>query len=241
MNGTCPALKIAILINGYESSYRPLTLASFKSAITAASPLAAPPTVDFYDPIVAQAYPDPSQYDLIVLSGGTADPMGTDPWVLKVQDFLRTNVAEYPKQKFLGICWGHQTICVTFGGSVGNMEGPELGVTEVKLTADGRRMFPFAKDGNMLIHEFHRRELKAAADGFVPLAEDNQSFLNEANTILTFQGHPELNSEVATTMLAAAPSYLGVQGAQKDALMAKVNDEHNGVDIWRRILAWVKE
>src|ERR1700712_4049769 len=70
----------------------------FVSAISAASSLnslnsySCPPIIDFYDPIITQQYPDPVGYDLIILSGGTADPMGHDPWVLKLQKFLRKTV-----------------------------------------------------------------------------------------------------------------------------------------------------
>lgn len=232
-------LKIAVLINGFDSPNTPAVRDSYVTAITAASSI--PPSVNFFDPIVAQLYPDPSKYDLIVLSGGTADPMGLDPWVLKMHTFLRATVQDYPKQKIVGICWGHQTICVAFGGSVGNMDGPEIGVTQVDLTVDGLKMFPFATDEHLHIHEFHRRDIKTPANGFMPLAKENQSFLNEANSILTFQGHPELNEGLGKQMLADTPKYMGVNGEQKEVLASKMELQHDGVDIWRRILHWIKE
>ena len=234
-------LRIAILINGYESAYKPLTLTSFKSALTTASRPSPSPSIDFYDPIVAQTYPDPEKYDLIILSGGSADPMGSDPWVLKLQDYLRETVAQYPKQKLVGICWGHQTLSVTFGGTVGSMESAELGVNSFSLTEQGTALFSSLPSKNLRIHEFHRREITSPAKDFIPLAEQNQSFVNTANTILTFQGHPELNPDLARAMLDAAPSYMGVEGARKKDLFDKLEDEHDGVDVLRRVLAWVKE
>ena len=236
-------LKIAVLINGFESPRTPGVQASFISAITSASSLAGLPfpAIDFFDPIVAQIHPEPSKYDLIVLSGGTADPMGSLPWVLKLQDFLRTTVKEHPKQKIAGICWGHQTISVTFGGSVGNMDGPEIGVTQITLTAGGKRLFPFAVDGHLRMHEFHRREIKVPANGFVPLAEGNQSFVNETNTIMTFQGHPELNQDLAKIMLANTPTYMGVGEMEKEKLATNMESSQDGVKIWGRILEWIKE
>lgn len=86
------------------------------------------------------------------------------------------------------------------------MDDAELGVAEVQLTDEGREMFRFIGERKLRIHEFHRREIQSPAQGFVSLAEGNQSFVNEANIILTFQGHPELNSEVARVMFNAAPS-----------------------------------
>ncbi|PVH85207.1 class I glutamine amidotransferase-like protein [Cadophora sp. DSE1049] len=238
-------LKIAVLLNGLASPNTAGIKASFESAISSASSLnsdVSPPTITFYDPIIAQIHPDPSKYDLIVLSGGTADPMGSDPWVLKLQNYLRTTVQDFPKQKIVGICWGHQTTCVSFGGSVGSMEGAaEIGVMQITLTAEGKKIFPFASEGVLNIHEFHAREVKTPAEGFVALAEGNQSFLSEGNTILTFQGHPELNTELASTLLTHSPRYMGVDGERKEVLVEKAGMDHDGVKIWARILKWVLE
>jgi len=237
-------LKIAVLINGFEGPNSPATRASFVSAITAASALIrslATPTIDFFDPVVAQVHPDPSKYDLIVLSGGTADPMGADPWVLKLQEFLRTTINDHPKQKIAGICWGHQTICVALGGIVGSIDAAEIGVTRIALTKAGSKMFPFAECGCIQIHEFHRREIKVPAKGFMPLAEGNQAFLSELNTILTFQGHPEMNTTLAKSCLASVPTYMGVEEGQKELLIQNMESGHDGVHIWERILTWVSE
>ena len=123
---------------------------------------------------------------------------------------------------------------------MGDMENAELGVTEVQLTAEGSTMFPFLGERKLKIHEFHRREVKKDASGFVKLAESNQMFVNEDNTILTFQGHPELNAEVARRMLEAAPSYMAVEEPRRSAIHESMGNIHDGVDLWRRVLAWVK-
>jgi GMP synthase-like glutamine amidotransferase len=237
-------LRVAVLINGFESPYTSAVKASFQSAIAAAcsaTPGTSNPTIDFYDPIVAQEHPDPAKYDLIVLSGGTADPMGSDPWVLRLQTYLQTTVKSYPKQKIVGICWGHQTTSISFGGNVGSMDGPEIGVVRIPLTEEGKKMFPFAKDGCLQMHEFHRREIKVPAENFVPLAEGHQSFVNKANTIMTFQGHPELNTSLAKDMLLHTPSYMGLDDAKKEVLAKSMESGHDGVKIWVRLLQWVKE
>ncbi|CZR60578.1 uncharacterized protein PAC_10474 [Phialocephala subalpina] len=237
-------LKVAVLMNGLASPNTPLIRDSFTSVLTSAASSIEGyeiPSVTFYDPIVAQIHPDPNAYDLIVLSGGTADPMGSDPWVLKLQNYLRTTVAEQPKQKIVGICWGHQTISASFGGKVGNMEGPEIGVHTIILTPKGKEMFPFASNGKLQIHEFHRREIKSPAEEFVALAEGNQSFVNKANTIITFQGHPELNATLAREFIDTTPKYMGLGDEKKAGLVESAGLEHDGVKIWERLLRWVKE
>lgn len=111
--------KAAVLVNAI-SAVDDRFKAAFQKSISSACPGAC---VDFFDPIEAQMYPEPGQYDLIVLTGGTADAMAKDiPWVLKMQDFLRKTAKECPTQKIVGICWGHQTIHIAFGGLVGPME-----------------------------------------------------------------------------------------------------------------------
>lgn len=115
-------MRIAVLINTSPSSpIEPFVRASWKRALRAVEQTA---EVDFYDPIIAQEYPQPQLYDLIVLSGGSADPRSSEPWVLKMMDFIR-DVAALPRAKLLGICWGHQAIAQALGGKVETMEtGP---------------------------------------------------------------------------------------------------------------------
>ncbi|KAE9378277.1 hypothetical protein N431DRAFT_435433 [Stipitochalara longipes BDJ] len=72
-------LRIAVLDNGCHSAVR----TSFISAINVAwvwTRVPYAPVVDFHDATVASSYPDPLDYDLIVLSGGTVDSIyGGEP------------------------------------------------------------------------------------------------------------------------------------------------------------------
>ncbi|UPX14395.1 Glucosinolate gamma-glutamyl hydrolase [Ascochyta rabiei] len=72
--GVLTPFKAAVLVNSIselDSSFK----AAFQERIISACPGA---QVDFFDPIEVQIYPEPGQYDLIVLSGGTADVMAKD-------------------------------------------------------------------------------------------------------------------------------------------------------------------
>jgi hypothetical protein len=79
------------------------------------------------------------------------------------------------------------------------------------------------------------------APGFTPLAERNQSFVNSNNTIISFQGHPEMNSVLANELLKDAPSYMCVPGKEKEAVMGSLDSEHDGGNIWARVIQWVSE
>lgn len=114
-------MRIAVLINtSPDTPLEPYVRSSWKRALKAVEPTA---DIHFFDPVIAQKYPDPLDYDLIVLSGGSTDPRSDEPWVVKMRDFVR-EVAE-GSTKLLGICWGHQVIAEALGGKVETMEtGP---------------------------------------------------------------------------------------------------------------------
>jgi GMP synthase-like glutamine amidotransferase len=109
---------------------------------------------------------------------------------------LQATVQERPKQKLLGICWGHQAIATSSGGSVEMMARAEIAITQINLNTAGQKNFPFSNNGHLKIYEFHSRQITVPAEGFEPLAEGNQVFFwNEVKTILRFQGHQELNRD----------------------------------------------
>lgn len=117
----------------------------------------------------------------------------------------------------------------------------KIGVTKIGLTEEGKKKFPFSPDGNLFVHEFHRRQINVTAREFVPLAEGNQAFVNEKNTITTFQGHPEFNKELGKKLLEKTPIYMGVEEKDMEVLNKKMESEHDGVAIWGRILKWIRE
>lgn len=120
------SLKVAILQNDHKSEgYWKDFREAFCSVISAAAPDS---QINFFDPIELQVYPELSDnYDLIILSGGNAEHDGNVPWVLKMQAFIKTVAQNHPHQKLVGICWGHQAIHKSLGGTVGyRKEGAEV-------------------------------------------------------------------------------------------------------------------
>ncbi|PVH97208.1 copper/iron-regulated glutamine amidotransferase [Periconia macrospinosa] len=236
-----PPFKAAILVNSI-SPIDPNFNAAFKHSITTAKPSA---QVSFFDPVEAQTYPRPGDYDLIVLTGGgTADATAKDvPWVLKMREFLRTTVETCPGQKIVGVCWGHEVIHVAFGGALGRLGGFEGGVMPIKLTSAGSKFFssylPSTEVFN--IHEFHEMEVKAPGKGFRALAVDNQCLVNEANTILSFQGHPEMDAELSKLLLSFNPQYVSGDKVEQEALETRIHSPHDGIAIWKRIVEWAGE
>lgn len=116
--GSVEILKVAVLINTppENTNFWLNTRESWKEAIASVCPTA---IVDLYDPVVERKFPNASEYDLIVLSGGKADASSSEPWVLGVLDYVKTTAQEFPRTKILGICWGHQAVSRALGGKVG--------------------------------------------------------------------------------------------------------------------------
>lgn len=86
--------------------------------------------IENFSPIDAGSFPDASNFDLIILTGGlfdlTVPEEKFDPWVRDTIDFIRETVTEHHNVKLLGICWGHQVICLALGGEVAARQGGAL-------------------------------------------------------------------------------------------------------------------
>lgn len=241
-------LRIAILLNSYRSRFIEAIRDSYVRTIGAVSPDS---QLAFFYPVERDDFPDPERFDLVVIGGSNVDARKTSlSWVLRMHAFIARLARDHPAKKVCGICWGHQTISLAFGGEVVDSEPPQLGVAEIELTHHGRRFFGVAAQpanrgvGSLRLQQHHRREVARMPKGFVPLASHNQCFVNEANTILTFQGHPEKDAETAKLRIHDAERWFGTDLYDAEAvekLRSCMELEHDGELVWRRVLAWAAE
>ncbi|KAJ2894583.1 class I glutamine amidotransferase-like protein [Zalerion maritima] len=238
------SLRIAILLNSYNSPYIAALKSSYEKCLLAISPSS---SLSFYYPAHdMHALPNPALFDLIVVGGSNVDPQKAHPWVLKVHQYIRDIARDWPQKKMVGICWGHQTMALVFGGKVRDMDVPELGITTNALTPRGNTFFRFtaSNNGKMRVQQHHRREVSHPAPGFIPLLDGRQAFINANNTILTFQGHPEKDAETALLRLNDATRWYGMDVTNpevRDRLRRRMEGDHDGDFVWRRILEWVGE
>ncbi|KAI1494793.1 class I glutamine amidotransferase-like protein [Biscogniauxia mediterranea] len=240
-----PPLRIAILLNSFQSRLLPAIRASYERTIGAVAPPGST-QLAFYEPANNRGqFPDPARFDLIVLGGSNVDPRKSHSWILEVHDFLRRVRRDDPAKKILGICWGHQTIARVFGGTIVDAKHPELGVATVSLTEKGRQFFPAAAaEGSFRLQQHHRREVATPAPGFEHLARGNQCLLSADGAVLTFQGHPEKDAETARLRIHDALRWFGADALDEKAwarFEELIHMEHDGSMVWRRILEWARE
>ncbi|KAF7624246.1 class I glutamine amidotransferase-like protein [Aspergillus flavus] len=236
-------LRIAVLVNTPPNNeFWNDVNEAYRAAFQAVAPDA---QIDMYDPVFQGNFPDPQHYDLIVLSGGKADASSSEPWVLGVLDFLRKTARESPNTKILGICWGHQAISRAFGGAVRAVStGPIAGVEDVKLTDAGKKFFACAPGiESYRLPEFHVREVAKPGLGFVHLAENHEMFVNQENTVLSFQAHPEVQAALAKKMLLEEDDVYNGNLSQQELEdhLKKLDQPTDGFEVLRRVIEWVKE
>ncbi|CAI7645821.1 unnamed protein product [Penicillium bialowiezense] len=236
-------LKIAVLVNTPldNKEFWLDVRESWRESLKQASPTA---EVDFYDPVHKRNFPDASQYNLVVLSGGKANASCNEPWVLGVLEYVRETVRDHPKTKILGICWGHQALNRALGAKVQLVTtGPIAAVEDVRLTEAGKNFFEFvAEAGFYTAPEFHAWEVANPAPGFIHLAENNECFMNEANTVLTFQAHPEVSHALAKKMLLEEDKDYNRNSSQQqiEEALAKLDRPTHGRKLLERAMSWAR-
>lgn len=91
--------------------------------------------------------------------------------------------------------------------------------------------------------QFHVREVSKPAPGFIALAENNEAFLSETNTILSFQAHPEIDGIFAKKILDNDdPTYVeSVSPEEVQQIKDHCADKQDGLVMLERVVKWMGE
>ncbi|KAH8895346.1 class I glutamine amidotransferase-like protein [Thozetella sp. PMI_491] len=229
----------ALIIKDYSTDkpWGEVMVESFRSHIKRRQPSA---EVDVCGAADTEVVPDPFDYDLIVLTGGTVNLINgpQPPWVEEVLGLIR-EVAQKPegKTKLLGCCWGHQAIQHALGGELGTLDGgARIGVERLPLTSEGQA---FLAQDSLDLHKFHKRYVTVPASGFSVLAENNEILVSQTSKVLTFQSHPEFKVEIAEGLIAGDDgSYIAEPPVTQGIVLMDINAPHDGELVWDRIMKW---
>ncbi len=87
-------------------------------------------------------------YDVLWVMGGPMDVWDVEehPWLVEEKRAIRKWVREM-ERPFLGLCLGHQLLADALGGTCGPQRPPEIGVSRVDLTDEGRGGSHLPSDG----------------------------------------------------------------------------------------------
>lgn len=178
-----------------------------------------------------EALPDPETLRGVVVTGSSALVTDRLDWSERTGAWLRAAVdAEIP---MLCICYGHQLLADTLGGTVGaNRKGREIGAIDVTLNEAGRAdpLFEGLPE-TLRVSSSHRQQVLALPESAVALGHNemdpHQAYRLGAR-VWGVQFHPEWDDGVIRAYLEARREVLREEGLDPEALLDRVAPSAHG-------------
>lgn len=128
--------------------------------------------------------PDPRLWDAIIVGGSLGSANDTEPWRLRLLDWLRDVPTDQP---FFGICGGHQIFARANGGEVGPIGCVQAGV------------WPLHVECERCVIQAHAEGVVRVPAGAEVVAADQAGvqILRYSPTRVTTQFHPEFDAALA--------------------------------------------
>jgi GMP synthase-like glutamine amidotransferase len=160
--------------------------------------------------IVKKQYPDSlNECDGYLITGSKESVYDDIPWI----DTLRKFIIDTARQetKLVGICFGHQLIADTLGGTVEKSKnGWGVGVYESQVVEPNSWMHPEMKQFSLLVS--HQDQVIELPDGATNLASNSfcsNSAFRIGRKVLSFQGHPEFTVDYLKDRMLFRKEILG--------------------------------
>ncbi|KAH6896823.1 class I glutamine amidotransferase-like protein [Thelonectria olida] len=165
--------------------------------------------------VVQGDYPESlSGFDAILVTGSASSAYNDEPWIHKLDAYLKTTYLTLPRIKIFGSCFGHQIVCQSILGEAGcivekNPSGWELGVHDITLTDEFRQAFPFPKKSTSIllskpetmrlqfVHADHvKTPPQGLPEGWISLGATKACHFQgvfQPGRVFTYQGHFEFD------------------------------------------------
>ncbi|RDL30720.1 uncharacterized protein BP5553_10065 [Venustampulla echinocandica] len=243
-----PPLRIAILECDHPPANARVKFGHYGGVFTsllnsAAATLTPPPALQIsrYDVVTAQEYPPLDAIDAILITGSRFTAFESDPWILKLVDFVKSILAQ-DRIRIIGVCFGHQILARALGAPVHRSPiGWEISVVPLTLTPVGKKLFGVDK---LAIHQMHRDVVGEYPEGVEKLAYTDTcpvQGMYVKNRFITVQGHPEFTEEIVRELLAVRHESGIFDGATFGEGMGRVADGQDGVVVARAFLKFLLE
>lgn len=141
--------------------------------------------------------PDVADYDAYVITGSPATAFDREPWMLKLEDFVRRAAAA--NRKVVGICFGHQLAAQAFGGKV-ERRGWGLGVRTAQRTG-AAGLVDRADFAAIVSHQDQVTVLPEGAEVHASSDFCPYEVLTIGRNVLTLQGHPEMTPAIGEALV----------------------------------------
>jgi len=183
------------------------------------------------DAVTKQNIPKVEEVAGIIITGSHSMITDNEEWMLNISNWIKLFLDE--SIPILGVCFGHQLLAKTFGGEVGyHPGGKEFGMTEINLTAEGKRdKLIGVLPEKFLSYVAHSQTVLSLPPGAVLLAqndfEKHHAFcLN--NHIWGIQFHPEFNAGVVNMYIHKFENELNEEGVDTQNLYDSINECSSG-------------
>lgn len=192
---------------------------------------------------VASVYADddiegpPDGFSGVLVTGSAAMVSMPTPWMEKTAAWLRQAVAS--GMPVLGVCFGHQLLAYSLGGSVGpNPNGPEAGTIPVEFDEKcGDDPLFAGLPGQARFNAHHYESVLTLPPGAEVLGRNGQErcqAVRYAPNAWGVQFHPEIDDAVMLALLEIVGDALERNGVDVEATTAAVRDTPHGPELLRR-------
>ncbi|KAF2861842.1 class I glutamine amidotransferase-like protein [Piedraia hortae CBS 480.64] len=207
----------------------------------AAGKLSPPPELEFsrYDVVNGTEYPNPDNFDAVLITGSRHNAHDKDPWILNLINAAE-KVLAHPTTRLVGICFGHQIVARALGSETGPCRhGWEVSVLPFDLSEKGREIFG---SNTLAVHQMHRDIVYSLPPGVQSLGRsptcDFQG-MYKPNRVVTVQGHPEFKQEFVETVIRVRHENGILDDQVYEDAMRRVGQPHDGVRIAEVLLKFM--